>query len=623
MGETGGSVSGMRPADKTAVFSGAGISGQAPASLPWGFGLRDDVLELMYAAARESLGDQVTDEQFTDLVSSQRKLEVVLARLSGAAGVEAADCLYALRLRVPNEAHMLAALHLAFGGSHVSVNFDIGIELAYELLTDGETADALPEPYRRAAAGWRALTPAGAPALRVVASHHEFDEWAADGMPSALLKVHGSLSRDQRHLVDVVVLDIDELGQLTPSRRAAIDSIGTAKQLLIIGYSGGDPDVYRPLLAAAPSPASSWCCYSLPKGSPVRQDLRSRRIAVATGAPAGLAETALRDLPGLSGAPSWPREELPGPGYREHFEQWGQEFRASHARDEIAVAWAWLLADGGDLDTAERMLAELAGRKSAGTGTLLRYAEVLYTRARGDDRTRAEVVYRQIAADRQADLGTRLMCRLRSGDISRGRTIRAGQLAIMHLIRAYAQPLLVLAATRAGRREQEAAADAYRALQHTTLRVLERAAATAPRRSWPALAYLFRVARWPGRRAERLAANGNRRSLIRQHGLLLSAYACLLSHHPAPPALQQEIESLRDAYRTADDLPGSGNLAAVLAVVAASQKDLPSARRLLAEARNDYTAGRPGGQPIASGAALLSAIQRILDRGGQPPGNAS
>jgi hypothetical protein len=30
----------------TAVFSGAGISGEAPASLPRGFGLRDDVLRV-------------------------------------------------------------------------------------------------------------------------------------------------------------------------------------------------------------------------------------------------------------------------------------------------------------------------------------------------------------------------------------------------------------------------------------------------------------------------------------------------------------------------------------------------------------------------------------------------
>jgi len=597
-----------------AVFSGAGISGEAPASLPRGFGLRDDLLKLMHAVAGQSLGDQVTAGQLADLVGSGRKLEVVLARLSGAAGTDAADCLLALRLSVPNEAHMLAALHLALGGTHVTVNFDVGIELAYAVLTGEAAADALPEPYRSAVAGWQALVPADVPALRVVASHRHFDVWAAGDKGPALLKVHGSLSRDQRHLADVVVLDIDELGQLTPSRRAAIDSLVSAKRLLITGYSGADPDIYRPLLVAASASASSWCCYSLPDGSPVPQDLHARRIGLKTGTPAGLAVSALRDLLGLTGAPSWPQQELPGPGYRERFDKWAQQFAAGRPADKISVAWAWLLADGGDLDTAERMLRELASREWADAGTRLRYAEVLYTRAHGDDRARAEALYRQIAADKQADTGTRLMCRLRTGDISRGRVIRDGQLAITHLARAYTQPLQVLLATRAGRRESEAAADAYRALQHTTLRILERAAAIVPRWCWPMLAQLCRSAQRLGGPAERLAANGNRRSLIRQHRLLLSAYACLLSGQPPPPGLQEDLESLRDAYRSADDLPGSGNLTATLAVVAAARRDLPHARRLIEEARTDYAAGRPGHQPIASGEALLAAIQRILNR---------
>lgn len=142
------------------MFSGAGISGEAPASLPRGFELRDDLLRLVHAAAGVSLGAHVTDAQLTDLLGSGRKLEVVLARLSGAAGAEATDCLLALRLRLPNEAHMLAGLHLALGGTHVTLNFDIGIELAHELLTSGEAADAVPEPYRSAVADWRALAPA-------------------------------------------------------------------------------------------------------------------------------------------------------------------------------------------------------------------------------------------------------------------------------------------------------------------------------------------------------------------------------------------------------------------------------------------------------------------------------
>ena len=163
------------------MFSGAGISGDAPASLPRGFGLRDDLLKFMHGAARQSLGELVTAGQIAELLDSGRKLEVVLARLSGAAGPQAADCLLALRLLAPNEAHMLAALHLALGGTHVTLNFDVGIELAYELLTSREAADGLPEPYRSAVAGWRRLVPADAPRLRVVASHEEFDHWAALG----------------------------------------------------------------------------------------------------------------------------------------------------------------------------------------------------------------------------------------------------------------------------------------------------------------------------------------------------------------------------------------------------------------------------------------------------------
>lgn len=596
------------------MFSGAGISGEAPASLPRGFGLRDDLLKLMHAAAVESLGDLVTAQQLADLLKSGRKLEVVLARLSGAAGPDAAGCLLTLRMSVPNEAHMLAGLHLALGGTHVTLNFDIGIELAYELLTGGAAADGLPWPYDSALAGWRPLVPAGVPALRVVASHREFDEWAAQGKGPALLKVHGSLSRDQQHLVDVVALDIDELGQLTASRRAAIDTLRSVRCLLITGYSGADPDVYRPLLAASPAGLSSWCCYSLPEGSPVPHDLRARQVSLTTGAPAGLAVIALRKLLGLVSEPSWPQQELPGVSYRQRFDDWAQRYRGSRPADKIAVAWAWLLADGGELDTAEGMLSVLARRESADAGTLLRYAEVLYTRARGDDRARAERLYRQIAADKRADPGTRLMCRLRGGDIARGRVIRDGQLAARHLARAYAQPLRVLITTRAGRREQEAAADAYRALQHTTLRILERAAAATPKWCWPLLARLCRATQRFGYPAERLAANGNRRSLIRQHRLLLSAYACLFSGQLPPPGLQQEIDSLRDAYRNADDLPGSGNLAATLAVVAAAQNALPQAKHLICEARNDYAAGRPENQPIASGEALLTAIQRIINR---------
>jgi hypothetical protein len=54
------------------VFSGAGISGEAPASLPRGFGLRDDLLRLMHAEAGLSLGGRVSDGQLADLLTIGR-----------------------------------------------------------------------------------------------------------------------------------------------------------------------------------------------------------------------------------------------------------------------------------------------------------------------------------------------------------------------------------------------------------------------------------------------------------------------------------------------------------------------------------------------------------------------
>jgi hypothetical protein len=605
----------VQSATGTAVFSGAGLSVDAPASLPRGFELRNDLLYLMHEAAKADPRSRVTDEQLDELLGSERKLEVVLGRFFGAVDAGAANCLLALRLRVPNEAHLLSALHLAWGGYHATLNFDVGIEIAYDLLTSGAKANRdLAEPYRSALVAWRALAPTDAPTLRVVASHEEFDAWHSDGLPAALLKIHGSLSRDQTHLVDVVVRDFDEIGQLTTSRRAAVDRLGAARQLLITGYSGADPDVYAPLLLAAEESESTWRCLSLLNSSPVPNDLQSRRIPLVIGSPDGLATTALRDLLGVPAALNWPDQPLEGAGYRERIDHWRQDFRVHHTPDKFGVAWAWLLADGGDLDAAEDILADLAARNSADIGTLLRHAEVLYTRARGDDRDRAEQLYRRVAANRGADLGTRLMCRLRSGDISRGRAVRGGQAAVSNLARAFSQPLVVLVATRAGRRDQEAAADAYRALQHTSLRVLEQAAATLPVWSWPVLAQLCRCARLLGGPAERLSSNGNRRGLIRQHRLLLSAYALLLSRQPPPDELVRQTEVLRASYRSADDLPGSGNLAATLAVLAAAGGDLAGADSLVAEALDDYSAGRPDRRPIAAGEALVNTIERVLKR---------
>lgn len=144
--------------------------------------------------------------------------------------------------------------------------------------------------------------------------------------------------------------------------------------------------------------------------------------------------------------------------------------------------------------------------------------------------------------------------------------------------------------------------------------MLERTAGAAPRPLWPALAVACRAVSALGRRAEALAENGNRRALVRQQRMLLTALAALLAGQEPPPGLRQRLRSLHDTYASADDLPGAANCTAALAVAAAARRDLAHARDLLARARGEYSAGRPDGTPVPSGAALLAALQRLLDR---------
>jgi hypothetical protein len=599
----------------SAVFSGAGISIQAPASLPGGFAVRNDVLRVVHEHAASDVPDLITNDQLDALLDSGRKLEVILGRLWGTVGDDALGCLLALHVDVPNEAHLLSALHLATGGVHLTVNLDVGIERAYELLTGAATLpSATPVQYARALPAWQALVPRDVPPLRVVASRPEFDAWVADDRPAALLKVHGSLDTAQRSLVDVVVIDIDELGQLHDSRRAAVDTAADAVRLLITAYSGADPDVYEPLLAAATHTYAMWRCISLPSGSPVTDDCAARSIDLRVGTPDSSATVALRELLGLGPTPNWPQVVLNGETYTDRFRRWADQFVQCHAAESMAQAWAWLAADLGDLDSAYTILDRLCQRGNPPPGLRFRLAEVLYTRARGNDRDQALAIYRSIARRRDIERSTRNQCVLRISDVARGRAIRGrgGPRSVLDLVHAISGPLRVLVGTRGGRVDRESAADAYRALQQTGLRTTEHVAAATPRAVWPILAVGCRWLTRFGRRAEELAQNGNRRALIRQQRLLLTALASLLSRRPVADELATALRVLHEAYRNADDIAGAGNCTAALAVVAAANHDISTARTLLDTAWDEYLDGRA--EPIAAGVALVTVLRRIVNR---------
>lgn len=528
-------------------------------------------------------------------------------------GPDALGCILALQVNVPNEAHMLSALHLLRGGTHVTVNFDVGVELAYDLICGraGLPADA-PRDYHDALPAWRSLAPADSAALLTVSSRDDFAAWLHADRPAALLKVHGGLDREQRELADIVVVDIEELAQLPAERATAVEGLDAASRLLITGYSGGDPDVYRPLLAAAARTSATWCCLSLPTNSTVPTDTRDHGIDLVQGSPNGLAVTALRQELGTPPPPPWPATPLTGEGYPERFAHWRRRLHAAHPAELIAQSWAWLLADLGDLDTAAAMLAALP---DDAPGVRLRHAEILYNRARGDDRVRAGRMFREVAAGSD-DVTTRLHCLLRLGDIARGRAVRqaSGVRVVRCLAEAYARPVQVLIATRNGRRLPEEAGDAYRTLQQTSLRLIEHLASIAPRALWRSIAVLCHLAAKPGARATRLVRNGNRLSLVRQHRAQLQALAALLQGRAAPEDVRSDMQALRDTYRAADDLPGAANCAVTLAVLACADDDRTTARALTTEALAEYTTGRPDGLPLPSGKALVDVVTRLIDR---------
>ena len=80
------------------VFSGAGISGEAPAELPRGFGLRNAILRFVHEQASVICPGSVTPEQLAEVESANWKLELVLGRLWGIIGKDALRCLLALNV---------------------------------------------------------------------------------------------------------------------------------------------------------------------------------------------------------------------------------------------------------------------------------------------------------------------------------------------------------------------------------------------------------------------------------------------------------------------------------------------------------------------------------------------
>lgn len=582
--------------------------------MPQGFELRDKVLDILYNTARLAAPDAINERQLADIRSSDRKLEFVLGRLWGTIGDDALRCLLALRLEVPNRAHMAAAHHLLRGGTHVTVNFDVGIEIAYDLLRGAcELPTSAPADFDSALQKWRALVPPDPSPLRVVVTRHQFLRWSHDPRP-ALLKIHGSLTRNQDDLADVVVVDNEELNALSEGRLAAVQFLAECDELVVTGYSGADPDVYGPLLKAAPQ-RTRWCCPQLNPRSQVPADLAAGGLELHLGIPDGLAHTAIGGLLD-DHLPAWPEIPVAGQHFDERFLTWSRWCTQRHDSSLFGAAWGWMLADLGDFNAAALVFEDLRREEPVDPFILVRHAEVLYTRAGPSDRDRAAQLYRRISRVPHSARSLRLHSRLRSADIARGKATRSPTrhlTLLAALIKSTVAAVWVIVATCNGRREPEVTADAYRLIQQTLMRGIERVATTVPERSWPALTAACHLAQVSGRRAHDLSENGNRRIMLRSRSCHLHVLAALLRRREPDVTVMRDLETLHDTYWNADDRNGAANCTVSLALGTAVG-DPRGARILLNNAEDEYRQATATGKSIPSGQAFLNVATTLIAR---------
>lgn len=174
-------------------------------------------------------------------------LEYMYQRLSEVIGDGANGLLAtATALSEPNAAHYYAAALLALGGTHVTLNFDRGIELAYSRLFDGHLPDEHPA---RALQSWlRAPTHGRLNDLAVVADAVAFDRWQASGCATNghLFKLHGDATQP-------IATFHAEIAGLSKAKRDVLErALSNERRVLVVGYSGRDPDVFPKVFSLLP-----------------------------------------------------------------------------------------------------------------------------------------------------------------------------------------------------------------------------------------------------------------------------------------------------------------------------------------------------------------------------------
>jgi hypothetical protein len=339
---------------RRALLTGAGISAGPPASLPLGHRL-DELLRLCcFEAAARVAPDAVDPVGLATVGGRGRNLIARLAACAGTSSVE--DLLRCFHVTVPNEGHLLAAVHAVRGTLHVTMNFDDGIETAYALL--GGTAQlppTTPGEFHRALEDWRRAVRPTSP-LRVEAA--QFAAVDFDHRP-LLIHLRGSskagwdqtlIPKHRGATVDPPWLNDDQM--------IAVREAIKMDHLAIAGVSGAHHDCRTTLLPLLRRGRFSW----------TSAEMRAEMISLVshidprqpTLRPA--VEGLRSALPGADDLPRWPRTGSNSTGFDVEFASWRRRLPV----DSAAEAYAWLLSESGLHPQAIAVLRALLLRQSHG-----------------------------------------------------------------------------------------------------------------------------------------------------------------------------------------------------------------------------------------------------------------
>lgn len=118
----------------TLFWTGAGISMDAPSSLPSGYDLTKAVVEaFLLPHAWETLTSFLTKASYSDPMGRRKsfpRLEAVLGSIVSVLGSNFLTRFASLNPD-PNQNHLFFARHIALGGTHITMNLDEGIENAF------------------------------------------------------------------------------------------------------------------------------------------------------------------------------------------------------------------------------------------------------------------------------------------------------------------------------------------------------------------------------------------------------------------------------------------------------------------------------------------------------------